>query len=151
MKTYTAWNSRIRINPKSPRLRRTMLTHKAPKKKKRTKLPSISRLKRKADALFSVFIRNRDKNICVVCGSTKNVQCGHLIKRGKMSTRYDELNCHALCAVCNYLDQYEPWHYTNWFIKKYGAPLYQELYNKSKRLKQMKRLDYEDLIEKYSV
>lgn len=149
-KQLTAWNSRIKIKQRfssqTPKLRRTAMVRKAPKKKKRTRLPSIGTLKRKADLLFSNFIRNRDKWKCVVCGATENIQNGHLIKRGKMGTRYDEDNCHALCSSCNYRDQYEPQHYTNWFIKNYGAPLYDKLYEKSRKLCQMKRRDFNDLI-----
>ena len=118
-------------------------------RKHKKRLPSISSLKKKADAVFSIFIRNRDGNKCVLCNSTDRVQCGHLIKRGKMATRYDEVNCHCLCSICNFKDQYEPQHYTRWFVKNYGALMYEDLVDRSKGIKQMKRIDYEGIIKKY--
>jgi rubredoxin len=116
----------------------------------RHKSPSISKLKKKADAVFSNFIRARDNWTCVLCGRKEIVQCGHLIKRGKAATRYDEINCHCLCSICNFKDQYETWHYATWFIKEYGATMFKDLVEKSKGIKQMKRQDYLDLIEKYA-
>ena len=118
-------------------------------RKHKKRLPSISSLKKKADAVFSIFIRNRDGNKCVLCNSTDRVQCGHLIKRGKMATRYDETNCHALCSSCNYKDNFEPWHYACWFIFENSDIAYQALINKSRGIKQMKRIDYEGIIKKY--
>ena len=116
---------------------------------KRKKLPSISKLKKKADLVFSVWIRERDKNQCVLCHKKTDIQCGHLIKRGKMATRYNEMNCHALCSRCNYKDNFEPWHYASWFIFENSDIAYQALINISKGIKQMKRCDYELLIKKY--
>jgi hypothetical protein len=121
-----------------------------PAKSKRKRLPSIKRLKARADACFSIFIRNRDNNKCVLCNSHKDIQCGHLIKRGKMSTRYNEMNCNALCSSCNYKDNFEPQHYTNWFIKRYGAEQYSQLVMLSTVITQIKRLGFEKLIKKYA-
>jgi hypothetical protein len=132
--------------PKLSKYQRLM-THKGRKHKKR--LPSISSLKKKADLIFSNFIRARDNWTCVLCGRKEIVQCGHLIKRGKMATRYDEVNCHCLCSICNFKDQYEPQHYTRWFVKNYGALMYEDLVDRSKGIKQMKRIDYEGIIKKY--
>jgi len=126
-------------------------------KASKKKLPSIKSLKTKADKVFSLFIRNRDGNKCVLCGSTKNVQNGHLIKRGKMSVRYNTWNCHALCSQCNYRDNFEPWHYVNWFLSfydnqgigKHGQGNYEFLINKSKQLVKANREFFEEVIEKY--
>lgn len=74
---------------------------KAGKHKKRSILPSIKSLKRKADSLFSKFIIVRDRK-CVLCHSTISLTNGHLIKRGVMATRYHEQNCNCLCAKCNF-------------------------------------------------
>jgi hypothetical protein len=119
---------------------------------KRKKLPSLKGLKAKADAVFSLFIRRRDKNKCVLCNLTHrdvNIQCGHLIKRGKMSTRYDEINCHALCSGCNYKDNFEPQHYIIWFIHNYGSKPYEDLVDKSKKLVRANREFFLDIIKKY--
>ena len=119
-------------------------------RKHKKRLPSISSLKKKADLTFSVWIRNRDKNTCVLCGKKEMIQCGHLIKRGKMATRYDKRNCNALCSGCNYRDNFEPQHYVVWFINKWGASTYKFLVEESKHICQMKRQDFLDLIKQYA-
>lgn len=105
--------------------------------------------KEKADSSFSKFIRKRDNGICVICGSKYKVQCGHLIKRGKMATRFDELNCHAQCSKCNYLHNYEPDHYIGWFIQEFGGDMYLELYEESKKTVKMTLLDFEKIDKQY--
>lgn len=117
---------------------------------KRKKLPSISSLKKKADNLFSLFIRERDKR-CVIGGGKcrGSLQCGHLIKRGKMATRYDEVNCNCLCEYHNYLDNFDHDIYVSWFLRNYGALMYQDLVERSRGIRQMKRLDFMDIISKY--
>lgn len=118
--------------------------------KKRVKKPSLPKLMKKADKVFSEWIRNRDNHQCVVCGSTYIVQNGHLIARGKKATRFDEKNCNAQCSSCNYKHNFEPQHYTSWFIKKYGEQEYLNLVELSKTIKKFNRYELEELIEKYS-
>jgi len=139
------------INKRRQAKKLTVAVSKAGKKKKRAKLPSIKSLKAKADRLFSLYIRKRDKNKCVLCNSHKDIQCGHLIKRGKMATRYDEINCHALCSSCNYKDNFEHDHYVLWFLKSYGALPYQDLVDRSKLLVKANREFFNNIIDKYSV
>jgi len=146
----------IKFPKPTTKKRKTMLDYAknkrvAPLKRKRKHLPSISALKRKADNLFSLYIRSRDSGRCVLCKKTKDIQCGHLIKRGKMSTRFDEINCNALCSSCNYKDNFEPQHYVLWFLKEYGAKMYEDLVERSKGIRQMKRCDYEEIISRYMV
>ncbi len=78
---------------------------------------SKSKLLKLADAAFSRFIRNRDKDkngniACVCCGKIYNienvdkdgnriVQCLHFIKRSIYSLRFSEHNCAAGCTWCN--------------------------------------------------
>lgn len=116
----------------------------------RKKLPSIPYLKKKANKVFSDFIRKRDGWRCVLCGSTYLIQNGHLIKRGKKIHLFSELNCHALCSACNYRDNYDHDVYVRWFIEKFGVAKYKKLVDTKEDLKQLKRQDYLDIIEKYS-
>lgn len=76
-----------------------------------------STLVKKADAIFSQFIRQRnaDENgvtECFTCGKKdhwKKLQCGHFQSRKHYATRWNEDNCQVQCAGCNvfrYGEQY---------------------------------------------
>jgi len=78
---------------------------------------------KKLDAEFSKFIRNRDKR-CVLCGTTENLQCGHLLTRVAYSTRWDEVNCHCQCRSHNLEHEYRPHVFTQWFLRKFGQTRY---------------------------
>ena len=119
------------------------------KAKKRVKLPSIRKLVLKADQVFARFIRERDGNKCVLCGSTNNPTCGHLIKRGKKPTRYSEMNCNCLCMGCNYKDNFEHDHYVMWFIKQYGVEKYEMLIELSKEFHKWTREELLEIISMY--
>lgn len=58
------------------------------------------------DALFSKFIRSRDKWTCQRCWKqypppTQALHCAHIFSRGKLSTRYDCDGAAALCYGCH--------------------------------------------------
>jgi len=138
--------------PKLSKYQRLM-TKKGRKHKK--SLPSISSLKKKANLLFSNFIRSRDKYTCVLCkfkGDKTTIDNGHLIKRSSKLFLFSELNCHALCKKCNYKDWKDgTYHdvYVAWFIKNYGAFPYADMVERKDSIKQLKRLDYLEIIDKY--
>lgn len=83
---------------------------------------------------FSLYIRARDK-FCVCCGSPFNLQAGHLIKRGRGTTLFDETNVNAQCNSCNVRHNNYPEFYTNWWLAKYGQEAYDQLVAKSWELK----------------
>lgn len=120
------------------------------KAKKRVKLPSIRKLTLKADKLFSVFIRQRDKE-CVLCHSKLNLTCGHLIKRGKRSVRWDEINCHCLCMGCNWKDNFDHDVYVAYFIREYGELMYLDLVDRSRGIFKPTREYLQSIIEKYDI
>ncbi len=74
---------------------------------------------KKADKLFSRYIRERDMWICQRCGTRYNdnpqgLHCSHYFGRARFSTRFDPDNCVALCYGCHRLwghgdqrDQYQ--------------------------------------------
>lgn len=70
----------------------------------------------KADAKFSEFIRKRDGK-CMRCGKKKSkgnpLTCSHFWPRQHKGTRYDPLNCVALCWM--------PCHKYHWEKEKQGA------------------------------
>ena len=69
----------------------------------------IAKTKAKLDSIFSQFIRLRGSNEegwgeCFTCGRLrhwKEVDCGHLITRAKLSTRYLETNFQFQGKQCN--------------------------------------------------
>mgnify|MGYP003394323897 CR=1 FL=1 len=118
---------------------------------KAKKLPSIRKLKEKADLTFSKWIRERDHNKCVTANRKCKgpIQCSHLIRRGKTATRYSEINCHAQCSYHNYLHREYPQEYTAWFVAKYGGNEFVKLELKSQKITQLKRQDFMDIIKRY--
>jgi hypothetical protein len=90
-----------------------------PKPKKR----SVSKLKAELDSLFSKFIRYRDKGQCYTCpkkDDPKRMQNGHFVPRQYLSVRYDEVNCHCQCYVCNMLYNGQPSAYAARLEREYG-------------------------------
>lgn len=88
----------------------------------------VSTLKKKADAIFSRYIRQRDRNVmgegvCYTCGRVsdwKKMQCGHFVPRQYLATRYDEINCHAQCYACNMLYGGQPSSYASRLERDFG-------------------------------
>ncbi len=79
--------------------------------KKKPRKSGTRTLINKLDKIFSLYIRLRDSKPfgykafkCISCGQIKpfaKADCGHYYSRSKMSTRYDEDNCHSECNFCN--------------------------------------------------
>ena len=69
---------------------------------------TVSTLKKKADKVFSIYIRHRDSQDgycqCFTCGVWKPIaqmQAGHFVSRAVNKLRFDEINVHAQCYSCN--------------------------------------------------
>jgi hypothetical protein len=91
---------------------------------------SVSKLKKKADLLFSNFIRKRDKGKCFTCGCVKewkHQQCGHYVSRSCLPLRYDERNCHCQCVGCNIFKKGNMDVYALKLMKKYGEDILYDL------------------------
>lgn len=79
----------------------------------------------KADKLFSLFIRNRDKWQCQRCGGqykppTGALHCSHFQGRGKEPTRFEPLNADALCYGCHQYFTSHPAEHYEWQVKRKG-------------------------------
>ncbi len=62
----------------------------------------------KADKMFSLYIRTRDKWTCRRCRrkheeGSRGLHCSHYFGRGKETVRFDPRNCDALCFACHNL------------------------------------------------
>lgn len=97
------------------------------------KLSKRKKLIADLDKIVSLIVRARDKK-CVVCGSTNQLQCSHLIKRGRLSTRFDLDNCNANCNGCNLRHNNYPEFYTEWWLNKHSQEAYNKLIIKSQQL-----------------
>lgn len=118
------------------------------------KKKTTSKLKQEADRLFSTYIRlkySENGNCkCYTCGSVypwKEIQCGHFVSRTHLSTRWDPENARPQCFPCNV------WRRGNYDLfalrltQEKGQGVLVLLNEKRNALKQMKRKDYEELIE----
>ena len=118
------------------------------------KRKSPKQLKDLADKLFSEFIRRKyaDGNGIVKCYTCPNMapwkelQNGHFVSRTHLSTRWDDRNCRPQCFPCNV------WRRGNMDVfalklSKEDPTILEELNRLRNQTKQMKRADYEALIE----
>jgi hypothetical protein len=116
---------------------------------------TVTKLKAKADKLFSEYIRRRyaeyDGTVsCFTCGAVKHwkeQQAGHFASRRHLSTRWDYENVQVQCQSCNIWNQGQQWKFGIYLDEKYGEGKAEELMVKSKQLNKMTRGDYELLIE----
>jgi len=94
-----------------------------PKNKgKRTPKRRVSRmaLRKKADRLFSVAIRERDGWACRHCGSTYRVQCAHIISRRYDAVRWSMDNAVCLCAAHHMKFTHDPLGWEDWVDERFG-------------------------------
>lgn len=87
----------------------------------------LTKLKAKADKVFSQYIRLRDSKDgiaeCITCGTRKPIklmQNGHFVTRSASALRFDELNCNAQCTGCNMFKAGEQYLYSKALDLKYG-------------------------------
>ena len=115
---------------------------------KKKKLKSIGYLKRKADTLFSIFIRNREK-YCYICGSVKNLQAGHFVSRSYLFLRYDEDNVHTCCLACNVFKNGNMALYALRIVNQYGVYKLREFERNKRKQVVNTRLFLEGIIKRY--
>lgn len=104
---------RTRLHRESPN---KVTTNKAKSKRKSVGKPSMAKLKKKLDALFSQYIRQKyaDENgmvKCYTCSTVKHwkeIQNGHWIPRNNLATRFSEENCRPQCVGCNMFQKGRP-------------------------------------------
>jgi hypothetical protein len=116
------------------------------KKKKVTQ----TSLRKKADAIFSRYIRQRDGGLCYTCGLRKHwkeMQNGHFVPRQYLALRYDEINCHCQCYACNMLFNGQPSVYSLNLHRDYGTDCVRAL--EAKRREVVRYFDYEKVIRDY--
>ena len=116
-----------------------------------------SKLVKKADTIFSEYIRKRYANHngvaeCFTCGKTdhyKKLQCGHFQSRRHYNTRWDELNCQVQCVRCNMFRGGEQYKFGLYLDKKYGRGTSEKLYKKANRSVKLSNSDLLEIINYY--
>jgi len=126
------------------------------KKKKKEK---ISTWKKKADKVFSLFIRKRDAEFggsCITCGKWfdyDEMDAGHFISRNCLQLRYNEKNVNAQCRGCNRFRSGEQALYVRGLDSKYKkgtADKLLDIYMESKKNIQSFPVEfYQDIYHKY--
>lgn len=149
--SYNEAMAKVRAKVKT----RSQKPQNAPKriKKEKVKKVSLSKLMKKADAIFSQFIRIRDNGKCYTCGlqkSYKEMQNGHFVPRQYKSLRYDEVNCHCQCYACNMLYNGQPSAYAKRLEEDYGVGTVSRLESKRKDICLWREPEYNALIDKYT-
>lgn len=96
----------------------------------------------KADRLFSVYIRHRDR-VCQKCGQSEHLQCAHIFSRRYFGTRWDAENALALCVGCHKYFTHAPIEWEDWILARIGEEKYREL---RARAQAVTKPDYEAII-----
>jgi hypothetical protein len=81
-----------------------------------------------ADKYFSLWIRLRDADengcaYCITCGVYKPVKMmdnSHFVGRQHQATRFDEMNCHTACKMCNGFEEGRKAEYEHYLVERYG-------------------------------
>lgn len=86
----------------------------------------------KADTLFSLYVRTRDKWTCQRCGHGYNpptaaLHCSHFVGRGKENTRFEPLNADSLCYGCHSFFTAHPLEHIEWQVNRKGQKLVDKL------------------------
>jgi len=115
-----------------------------------------SKLVKKLDTVFSIYIRRKDAindiATCFTCGKQdhwKKLQNGHFQSRKHYSTRWDEVNCQVQCAGCNVFRYGEQYKFSLGLNEKYGKFTSEMLMIKAREICKIPDFEIEDLIEKY--
>ena len=124
----------------------------------KTKKKTISSVKKKAWALFSIYIRMRDClrttgctsfGLCITCGKRyhfKLLQAGHFISGRHNANLFLEKGCHAQCYNCNINLRGNTLEYRRQIIKLYGEGADLGLEAEARQIKKFTVLDLEALI-----
>lgn len=97
------------------------------------------------DAIVREIMHLLEKS-CFTCGSTKELQVGHLFERRHRHTRWDTEetgNCHSQCARCNCAHEADGSKYVNMFTIRLGERAFADV---AERAHSNQKLTYLDLL-----
>lgn len=126
--------------------------------KTKVKEKSLQVLENELDDVFSEYIRLRDQKsgfvYCFVCGNKvpwRQSHNGHFIPRQHMPTRYNEMNCNAVCVDCNCFDKDHQTQYRYAMIARYGRWSVERLEGQKHGLQKFMRFEIQEMIDHYKV
>lgn len=105
-------------------------------------------LEKRADQVFSLWIRNRDGK-CRGCGTTKHLQCAHIVSRRYRAVRWTPSNAVALCRGCHMFFTMRPLEWDVWVVKNIGATVYAGLKKQALAGIRTSEIDYAGIIKAY--
>ena len=117
---------------------------------------SVSKLKKRADAVFSKYVRLRDSENgfaeCFTCGVQKPIpqmQAGHFVSRRVNILRFDEINVHAQCYSCNVMKHGDLYTYAKRLDEFHGDGTAEELHSRRFETHPFTVAELLQIIEKY--
>ena len=126
---------------------------------RKVKLKSISQLKREADRVTSIRLRQSAADsagvaACYTCGKRapwQQLQCGHHMPRHHSATRYDFDNLRVQCAGCNVWGRGKAAVYAQKLIEEIGIRRYKALLARANQTHQFTRQELDAIITKYQL
>lgn len=121
-------------------------------KKSRKSIRSVhKRLIKQLDAIFSLFIRERDRKRIGACpfDGREIEQCFHFVTRAKHSIRWHPLNAVGSCAGCNCRYEFDPHFAIQWYIRTYGQDAYDTLIREGNIIRKWSNEDLQKMIDEY--
>jgi hypothetical protein len=119
------------------------------KKVSKRKPPTLSKLKKELDRVFSLYIRGKYEKKCYTCEYVGMLQNGHFVPRQYLAVRWDEDNCRPQCRNCNVFDHGKPFEFEERLVKELGATRVQEIKDARNGIVKLNRAFYEENIAKY--
>ena len=106
---------------------------------------------RRADMVFSRWIKKRDLYTCQRCGNkhmikSQGLHCCHFISRRNEATRFDPDNACSICYGCHSWFHQNPKEHENFMVNRLGVEIFNAL--QDRRRKVVKKNDKE-IIERY--
>ena len=113
---------------------------------------SIPKLTKKAQEVFNMWIRTRDKDVgCISCGSQID-HAGHYLSAGNHGNlRFSEVNVNGQCLRCNNFLHGNLIHYRQGLVKKYGEQRVEILESQAHKSKKWSRIELEAIIQHYKI
>ena len=96
-------------------------------RKRKKKSTSRQSAVRALDKAFGDYIKARD-GVCVICGTDKNLTCGHLFTRAAYSTRWNPNNAFCQCSSCNLRHEYDFYPLDSYARARHGNEAIDELH-----------------------